>query len=110
MKNISMVFQNVYLFQDTIENNIKFGRPDATREEVEAAAKRACCHEFIMALPDGYDTVAQYIKVAEPSASISVELEKSEESTEQEETKEQPQGEEQSQERSNAVSLSLIHI
>ena len=57
MKNISMVFQNVYLFQDTIENNIKFGRPDATREEVEAAAKRACCHEFIMALPDGYDTV-----------------------------------------------------
>ena len=57
MKNISMVFQNVYLFQDTIENNIKFGRPDATREEVEDAAKRACCHEFIMALPDGYDTV-----------------------------------------------------
>ena len=53
---------------------------------------------------DGYDTVAQYIKVAEPSASISVELEKSEESTEQEETKEQPQGEEQSQEQSNAVS------
>ena len=57
LKNMSMVFQNVYLFQDTIENNIKFGRPDATREEVEAAAKRACCHEFIMALPDGYDTV-----------------------------------------------------
>ena len=57
MKNISMVFQNVYLFQDTIENNIKFGRPDATREEVEDAAKRACCHEFIMALSDGYDTV-----------------------------------------------------
>ncbi len=57
MKNISMVFQNVYLFQDTIENNIKFGRPDATREEVEDAAKRTCCHEFIMALPDGYDTV-----------------------------------------------------
>lgn len=53
---------------------------------------------------DGYDTVAQYIKVAEPSASISVELEKSEESTEQEETKEQPQGEEQSQEQSNTVS------
>ena len=53
---------------------------------------------------DGYDTIAQYIKVAEPSASISVELEKSEESTEQEETKEQPQGEEQSQEQSNTVS------
>ena len=57
LKNFSIVFQNVYLFEDTIENNIKFGRPDATREEVEDAAKRACCHEFIMALPDGYDTV-----------------------------------------------------
>ena len=57
MDQISMVFQRVYLFQDTIENNIKFGRPDATREEVEDAAKRACWHEFIMALSDGYDTV-----------------------------------------------------
>lgn len=57
MKNISMVFQNVYLFQDTIENNIKFGKPDATHEEVVKAAKAACCHEFIEALPDGYQTV-----------------------------------------------------
>ncbi|MDO5299440.1 MAG: ABC transporter ATP-binding protein [Clostridia bacterium] len=57
MRNISMVFQNVYLFQDTIENNIKFGRPDATHEQVVAAARAACCHDFIMALPDGYDTV-----------------------------------------------------
>ena len=57
MKNISMVFQNVYLFQDTIENNIKFGKPDATHEEVVKAAKAACCHDFIAALPDGYQTV-----------------------------------------------------
>lgn len=57
MKNISMVFQSVYLFNDTIENNIKFGRPDATHEQVVAAAKAACCHDFIMALPDGYDTL-----------------------------------------------------
>lgn len=57
MKNISMVFQNVYLFQDTIENNIKFGKPHASHEEVVAAAKAACCHDFICALPDGYDTV-----------------------------------------------------
>ena len=57
MKNISMVFQNVYLFQDTIENNIKFGKPDATHEEVVKAAKAACCHDFIEALPDGYQTV-----------------------------------------------------
>lgn len=57
MKNISMVFQNVYLFNDTIENNIKFGRPDATHDQVVEAAKRACCHDFIMALPDGYHTV-----------------------------------------------------
>lgn len=57
MKNISMVFQDVYLFQDTIENNIKFGKPDATHEEVVKAAKAACCHEFIEALPDGYNTV-----------------------------------------------------
>ncbi len=57
MKNISMVFQNVYLFNDTIENNIKFGKPNATHEEVIHAAQRACCHDFIMALPEGYDTV-----------------------------------------------------
>ena len=48
MKNISMVFQSVYLFNDTVENNIKFGRPDATHEQVVAAARAACCHDFIM--------------------------------------------------------------
>lgn len=57
LANMSMVFQNVYLFQDTIENNIKFGVPHATREEVIEVAKKACCHEFIMKLPWGYDTV-----------------------------------------------------
>ena len=57
LKNISMVFQNVYLFQDSVENNIKFGCPDATHEQVVAAAKAACCHDFISALPNGYDTV-----------------------------------------------------
>ena len=57
MKNISMVFQSVYLFADTIENNIKFGCPDATHEQVVEAAKKACCHDFISALPDGYSTV-----------------------------------------------------
>ena len=57
MKNISMVFQNVYLFADSIENNIKFGCPDATHEQVIEATKKACCHEFISALTDGYDTV-----------------------------------------------------
>ena len=57
MKNISMVFQSVYLFADTIENKIKFGCPDATHEQVVEAAKKACCHNFISALPDGYDTV-----------------------------------------------------
>ena len=57
LKNTSMVFQNVYLFHDTIENNIKFGCPDATHEQVVEAAKKACCHDFISALPQGYDTV-----------------------------------------------------
>lgn len=57
LKNISMVFQNVYLFHDTIRNNICFGRPDATEEEVIAAAKAARCHDFIVSLPRGYDTV-----------------------------------------------------
>lgn len=57
LKNISMVFQNVYLFNDTIMNNIRFGKPDATDEEVYAAAKAARCHDFITDLPDGYDTV-----------------------------------------------------
>ena len=57
LRNISMVFQNVYLFQDSVENNIKFGCPNATHEQVVAAARAACCHDFIMALPNGYDTV-----------------------------------------------------
>lgn len=57
LSNISMVFQNVFLFADSIENNIKFGKPNATHEEVVRAAKSACCHDFIMALPNGYDTV-----------------------------------------------------
>ena len=66
MSNFSMVFQNVYLFNDSIENNIKFGKPAASHEEVVAAAKAARCHEFIMALPDGYDTV-----IGEGGATIS---------------------------------------
>lgn len=66
MDQISMVFQNVYLFADTIENNIKFGRPDATHEEVVAAARKACCDDFIEALPDGYQTV-----IGEGGASLS---------------------------------------
>lgn len=57
LSNISMVFQNVYLFHDTIRANICFGKTDATEEEMIAAAKKARCHDFIMALPDGYDTV-----------------------------------------------------
>ena len=66
LSNISMVFQNVYLFNDTIANNIKFGKPDATREDIIQAAKKACCHDFIMATPDGYDTV-----IGEGGATIS---------------------------------------
>ena len=57
LKNFSMVFQSVYLFRDTIRNNILFGKANATEEEMFAAAKAACCHDFIMALPDGYDTM-----------------------------------------------------
>ncbi len=57
MARISMVFQKVYLFEDTILNNIRFGKPDASLEEVRAAAKAARCDDFIMALPDGYNTV-----------------------------------------------------
>ena len=57
MENFSFVFQRVYLFEDTIANNIRFGKPDASMEEVIEAAKKAACHEFITALPDGYDTV-----------------------------------------------------
>ena len=66
MENFAFVFQTVYLFADTIENNIKFGRQDASHEEVIEAAKKACCHDFIMKLPDGYDTV-----IGEGGASLS---------------------------------------
>ena len=66
MDQISVVFQNVYLFADTIENNIKFGRPGATHEEVVAAAKAACCDDFIESLPEGYNTV-----IGEVGASLS---------------------------------------
>lgn len=57
LSNISMVFQNVYLFHDTVRANICFGKSDATEEEMIAAAKKARCHDFIMAMPNGYDTV-----------------------------------------------------
>lgn len=57
MKNFSFVFQNVYLFKDTVANNIRFGQPDASMEKVIDAAKKAKCHDFIMALPNGYETV-----------------------------------------------------
>lgn len=57
MSHISAVFQNVYLFNDTIENNILFGKPDASKEEIIRAAKQACCHDFIMSLPNGYQTM-----------------------------------------------------
>ena len=66
MKNFSFVFQNVYLFHDTIANNIRFGEPDAPMEKVIAAAKKACCHDFISSLPNGYDTV-----IGEGGASLS---------------------------------------
>ena len=57
LSNVSMVFQNVYLFHDTIKNNIKFGKSNASDEEIIAAAKKARCHDFIMTLPDGYNTI-----------------------------------------------------
>ena len=57
LKHISMVFQKVYLFHDTVLQNIRFSKPDASMDEVMEAAKQARCHAFIMALPDGYDTV-----------------------------------------------------
>ena len=66
MDNISMVFQGVYLFEDTIENNIKFGNQNATREEVVNAAKKAQCHDFIISLPQGYNT-----SIGEGGASLS---------------------------------------
>ena len=66
MRNYSFVFQRVYLFADTIANNIRFGQPDAPMEQVIEAAKKACCHDFIMQLPDGYETV-----IGEGGASLS---------------------------------------
>lgn len=66
MKNFSFVFQRVYLFEDTVANNIRFGQPEAPMEKVIEAAKKACCHDFIMQLPDGYDTV-----IGEGGASLS---------------------------------------
>ena len=57
MKNFSFVFQRVYLFEDTIANNIRFGQPEASTEQVIDAAKKACCHDFILKLPNGYDTI-----------------------------------------------------
>ena len=66
MANFSFVFQNVFLFHDTIANNIRFGQPDAAMDDVIETAKKACCHDFIMALPDGYNTI-----VGENGASLS---------------------------------------
>lgn len=66
MDLISMVFQRVYLFQDTVYNNIAIARPDATKEEVEEAARKARCYDFIMQLPEGFDTV-----IGEGGASLS---------------------------------------
>ena len=66
MNNFSFVFQRVYLFEDTIANNIRFGEPDAPMEKVIEAAKKARCHDFIMSLPDGYDTI-----IGEGGASLS---------------------------------------
>ena len=66
MKNFSFVFQNVYLFGDTIANNIRFGQPEVSMEKVIEAAKKACCHDFIMSLPNGYDTL-----IGEGGASLS---------------------------------------
>ena len=57
IRNFSFVFQRTYLFSDTIANNIRFGKPDASLDEVKTAAKKARCYDFIMALPDGFDTV-----------------------------------------------------
>ena len=64
MENYSFVFQNVYLFHDTIANNIRFGQPDAPMEKVIEAAKKACCHEFIEALPEGYSIARAMMKDA----------------------------------------------
>ena len=66
MNNFAFVFQNVYLFNDTIENNIKFSRPNASHDDVIKAAEKACCHEFICNLPNGYQTI-----IGEGGASLS---------------------------------------
>lgn len=66
LKNFSILFQRVYLFEDTIENNILFGKPQATKAEMISAAKKACCHDFISALPDGYQT-----KIGEGGSTLS---------------------------------------
>lgn len=66
LRNFSMVFQDVYLFNDTLEANIAFGTAGATHEQVVEAAKRVRCHDFISALPNGYDTI-----VGEGGASLS---------------------------------------
>ena len=66
IRNFSFVFQSVYLFEDTIANNIRFGKPEASQEEVIEAAKKAACHDFILSLPDGYDT-----KIGEGGSSLS---------------------------------------
>ena len=66
IRNFSFVFQSVYLFEDTIANNIRFGKPEASQEEVIEAAKKAACHDFILSLPDGYNT-----KIGEGGASLS---------------------------------------
>ena len=59
LSDFTFVFQDVYLFDDTVKNNIKFGNPDASDEEVIEVAKQAQCHDFIMNLPEGYETVLQ---------------------------------------------------
>lgn len=66
LEDFAMVFQNVYLFDDTVAANIGFGRAGATREETEEAARRACCYDFIMELPQGFDT-----RVGEGGAALS---------------------------------------
>ena len=66
LNDFFIVFQRAYFFEDTIENNILFGKPQATKEEMITAAKKACCHDFISALPDGYQT-----KIGEGGATLS---------------------------------------
>lgn len=56
LKNVTMVSQTTYLFDETIEDNLRIAKPDATREEIEAACRMASVHEFILSLPDGYKT------------------------------------------------------